>query len=393
MPPNRFRNSHWISGRSPRPWALNRRRFLQTSAAALSGLALSNCAGNLSNVNSSPQASPTTAANTPASGAASKELNIFSWANYTNDELLQGFEKKTGAKVVVDVFDSNEAMLAKVQAGGGSTYSIIYPSDYMVAQMVELGLLTPLDQSRLQGVDQLKANWQNPTYDPQNAHSVPVVWGTTGLIYDPQRVNGEVQGWDYLWDNVADLNRQVTLINDVREVMGATLKFLGHSLNSTNPDEIKAAYDRLVELKPAIAAFMTNGWENQIADGDLTFAMAYSTDAIALIKEKPDLQYIVPATGASLWTDTVVIPKTAPNVEMAYAWINYLLEPETAAMLVETQGVATPNQKAFDQLSAEAKSDTNLFPSDDILKRCEGVASVPTEISDLYDRYWTQLTS
>jgi spermidine/putrescine transport system substrate-binding protein len=318
---------------------------------------------------------------------------VFSWANYTDDELLKNFKDQTGISVVVDTFDSNETMLAKMQAGGGRAYSIIFPSDYMVEQMIELNMLMPLDRSRLKGIDGLMPKWQNPVYDANNAHSVPAVWGTTGLIFDPQRVQEKVRGWDYVWNNVDSLSRRLTMINDVREVFGATLQYLGYSLNSTKPAEIEEAYNKLLEIKPAIAAFMTNGWEDQLASGDLQISMAYSQDAIVLMEESPNLQYIVPESGSSLWTDTMVIPKSAPNPDAAYEWINFMLEPENSAKLVERLKFATPNEAAFNRLSPEVKNNENLFPPQAILDKCEGIAPVPQDIADLYDRFWTQLTS
>ncbi|MBF2000579.1 MAG: spermidine/putrescine ABC transporter substrate-binding protein [Synechococcales cyanobacterium C42_A2020_086] len=389
MPPT---NPRKFSRLSPSPrFSVARRRFLQTSAAAVSGIVLSNCARNLSN-NTAPSAetSPTADGTTATD---SKTLHVFSWANYTDDELLKNFKDQTGISVVVDTFDSNETMLAKMQAGGGRAYSIIFPSDYMVEQMIELNMLMPLDRSRLKGIDGLMPKWQNPVYDANNAHSVPAVWGTTGLIFDPQRVQEKVRGWDYVWNNVDSLSRRLTMINDVREVFGATLQYLGYSLNSTKPAEIEEAYNKLLEIKPAIAAFMTNGWEDQLASGDLQISMAYSQDAIVLMEESPNLQYIVPESGSSLWTDTMVIPKSAPNPDAAYEWINFMLEPENSAKLVERLKFATPNEAAFNRLSPEVKNNENLFPPQAILDKCEGIAPVPQDIADLYDRFWTQLTS
>ncbi|HEY9644451.1 MAG TPA: spermidine/putrescine ABC transporter substrate-binding protein [Coleofasciculaceae cyanobacterium] len=377
------------AAQSPR-FSLARRRFLQTSAATVSGLTLFSCARNLSNSNSSSEASPSS---TPAASSPSNKLFIYTWANYTDDELLKGFQDKTGIQVVVDLFDSNEAMLAKMQAGGGSAYSIIFPSDYMVIEMVKLGMLSPLDHARLKGLDTLKPKWRNPVYDPGNAHSVPTVWGTTGLIYDPKKVGKEIDGWNYIWDNRKSLTRKVTLINDVREVMGATLRTLGYSYNTTNPDEIKKAFDRLVQIKPTVASFLTTGWEDQLASGDLMVSMVYSQDAIALIQEKPNLKYIIPKTGTSVWTDTMVIPKSAPNPDAAYEWINYLLQPEVAAGLVERLGTATPNQAAFDLLSDKLKQDERLFPTDAMLSKSEGIAPIPAKVTEIYDQYWTRLTS
>ncbi len=363
--------------------ATTRRRFLQASVAAVSGVVLSNCARNLTN----PKL------NSDASGSSSKTLQIYGWVNYTDDSLLRDFETKTGIKVTVDTYDSNEAMFAKMQAGGGNAYSIIYPSDYMVSQMMGLKMLVALDQSRLKGLEGLRGKWKNPIYDRGNSHSVPVAWGTTGLTYDPEKFGGTIKGWADLWGSKDSLTRRVTLINDVREVMGATLLALGHSLNTENPNYIKEAYDKLVEFKPAIAAFLTNGWEEQLASGDVLVSMAYSTDALTLMREQPKLRYVIPETGSSLWTDTVAIPKTAPNVDAAYQWINYMLSAETAAKVVERLKFATPNQIAFDKLPKAIKNNQNLFPSTAVVDQCEGIAPVAPKISDTFDRYWTQLTS
>lgn len=328
-----------------------------------------------------------------AATPTNQTLRIYTWANYTDDELLSNFKDKTGIQAVVDTYDSNESMLAKVQAGGGKAYSIIYPSDYMVEEMRGLGLLASLDRDKLQGIDQLMPKWKSPTYDKNNAHSVPAVWGTTGLIFDPDKLGQDVKGWDYVWDNKADLARQITMIQDPREVIGATLKFLGYSYNSTDPAEIEEAYNKLLEIKPAIASFVTNGWEDQLAGGDLLMSMAYSQDAIALMDESKNLKYIVPETGSSLWTDTMVIPKTAPNPDAAYEWLNFMLEPENSAKMVERLKISTPNNAAFEKLSDELKRDENLFPSKAVLAKCEGIVPVKPEVTEIYDQYWTRLTS
>jgi spermidine/putrescine transport system substrate-binding protein len=388
MPPKQPRRARPISGS---PWLAGstRRRFLQLSSAALSGVVLSNCAQNLADVD--PQAEE--AAADTAAAPDDNILYVYSWANYTDQELLDNFQEKTGIQVVVDTYDSNETMLAKMQAGGGSAYSIIFPSDYMVTQMVELGMLAPLDKSRLNGLDNFKQPWQNPVYDPNNEHSIPTSWGTTGLIYSPDTLGTDIEGWDYILEETPVLERKVTLLNDVREVMGAILRYLGYSYNSEDPAEIEEAYNVLVEMKLAIANFITNGWEDQLASGDLLVSMAYSVDAIYLMAETPGLRYVVPQTGSSLWTDTMVIPNTAPNVDAAYEWLNFMLEPENAAQVVTRLKFATPNQEAYEMLPAEVKDNTDLFPPEEILANCEGIAPLSQDANETFDRFWTQLTS
>ena len=356
----------------------NRRQFLQ-ALTALSSLLMTSCGWKLGNVRSGTTSS-------------SDQMYIYTWTQYSDQELLDAFLAQTGIKVLVDVYDSNEVMLAKLLAGGANAYSLIYPSDYMVQKMQAQGLLIELNNDRLIGLDQLFPQFQNPTYDPNNRHSIPFNWGTTGLIYNSAILKDAPEDWDYLWQNQKTLNKRITLLNDVREVMGAVLRMLGYSYNSKDENEIKQAYEKLLELKPAIAAFDTDAWQNQILAGDLTVAMCYSVDALKVTKENPQLKYIIPRSGSSLWTDTIVIPKTVSNIEGAYAWINFMLQPEVASVLSQRMNIATPNSAVFEQLPEEVKNNQNLFPSPSLLENCERITPLG-DIEDLYERYWTQLTS
>jgi spermidine/putrescine transport system substrate-binding protein len=327
-----------------------------------------------------------------AAKAASKQLYIYTWSSYTDQPLLERFAKETGIKAIADVFDSNEAMLSRLQAGGGGAYSIIYPSDYMVDKMVELDMLTPLDFSRITGINQLLPRFQNPAYDPGNRHSVPLSWGTTGLIYNTKKLKQAPEDWDYLWKHQQELSQRMTLLSDVREVMGAVLKMLGYSYNSTNVQQVQQAYEKLVELKPSVASFTTDAWRDQMLSGDLLLAMCYSSDANEVIGENEDLQYVLPKSGSSFWMDTLAIPKTASNIEGAYDWINFMLQPDVAAQICERLSFATPNKVAFNKLSSKVQSNQNLFPPESELKLCEGIAPVG-DFSEVYDNYWTKLTS
>ncbi|HEY9880484.1 MAG TPA: spermidine/putrescine ABC transporter substrate-binding protein [Leptolyngbyaceae cyanobacterium] len=366
----------------------SRRRFLQFSAAAVSTVALANCQRQ-----QSAPSSGTSSQAAPKATGSDEPLHIYTWADYSNEEVYQRFTEKTGIKVVADVYDANETMLAKLQAGGGKQYSILYPSDYIVQEMVDGNLITEIDHSKLKGLDNLRDRWQSPPYDPENKHSIPVSWGTTGLIYNTDLIKSAPEDWNYLWDNQKALSGKITLLEDVREMMGVGLKSLGYSYNSTDPKEIEAAYNKLRELKPAVVAFKSFGWEDQLIARDLALSVTYSVVGNALPQEHPNLQYVIPKSGSSIWTDTMVIPQGAPNPEAAYAWINFMLEPENAAFAVEKLTFATPNQSAFDLLPNELKESKTLFPPDDMLEKCEGIEPLDDATLDLYDKYWTQLTS
>ncbi|MBD2488357.1 spermidine/putrescine ABC transporter substrate-binding protein [Aulosira sp. FACHB-615] len=357
----------------------NRRKFLQ-KLAALSSLSLTGCGWRLANVRAATQSSK------------SDKLYLYTWTQYADKKLIQTFSTQTGLQVLVDTYDSNEVMLAKVLAGGGGAYSVIYPSDYMVQKMVEKNLLIELNHSRLNGLENLFPQFKNPSYDPNNRYSLPFNWGTTGLIYNSEVLPKAPADWEYLWQNQETLNKRMTLLNDVREVMGAVLRMLGYSYNSKEEEELQQAYNKLKQLKPAIAAFDTDAWQNQMLAGDLVLAMCYSADAIRVIQENPKFKYVIPRSGSSLWTDTIVVPKSSPNTDGAYAWINFILQPEVAASVSQHLNIATPNSAGFEQLPQKIKTNKNLFPETAILEKCERITPLG-DFEEVYERFWTQLTS
>ncbi|MBD2777937.1 polyamine ABC transporter substrate-binding protein [Iningainema tapete] len=360
---------------------MTKRRQFFTGLAALSSLSLVSCGWRLADVRAYS-----------TSKGSRDQLHIYTWTQYTDQELLSTFNAQTGIKVLTDVYDSNDVMLAKLQAGGGGTYSVIYPSDYMVQKMVDKGLLASVNRERLFGLDNLLPRFQNPTYDPNNRYSIPFSWGTTGLLYNSEILKTPPEDWDYLWQNQKQLSKRMTLLNDVREVFGAVLRMLGYSYNSKKESEIKQAYEKLMLIKEAIAAFDTDAWRNQIVAGDLALAMCYSADAVKISKEHPKLKYVIPKSGSSLWTDTIVIPKTAPNQDSAYAWINFIMQPEVSARISQRLSIATPNRAGYEQLPKKVQKNPNLFPPESILEKCERITPLG-DFEEVYERYWTKLTS
>jgi spermidine/putrescine transport system substrate-binding protein len=382
--PNRafHRLNHQLNHRSNRGLNRSRRRFLQTAVAGASGFALSGCGWTLAKVQTAPVAQQ-----------VSDELHIYTWSNYIDQELVNAFKAKTGIKVIFDIFDSNETMLATIQAGKGGIYSVIYPSDYKVSQMIQLGLLSQLDHSRLEGIANLLPRFQRSVHDPGNRYSVPVSWGTTGLVYNGEKLSDPPTDWSYLWQNKDKLTRRLTLMDDVREVMGATLRSLGFSYNSSNANELKQAYERLQDLKPAIATFTTDAWRDQIIAGDLLISMCYSADAVSVMNQNKKLKYAIPKSGTSIWSDTMVIPNAAPNRDAAYEWLNFMLQPEVAAKVTERLFFATPNAAAFQKLPESLRSNVSLFPPELQISKSESIAPLGKATLELYDQYWTKLTS
>jgi spermidine/putrescine transport system substrate-binding protein len=261
-----------------------------------------------------------------------------------------------------------------------------------VRQMMSSNLLMQLDPAKLQGTANLMPRWKNPPYDPNSQHSMPFNWGTTGLLYNKEVLQAEPTDWNFLWDNRDALSGKMTLLDDVRETMGMVLKSLGYSYNATDSAQLEAAYRKLMQIKPNLAGFKSFGWEDQLVAGDLAVCMTYSLLGNSLPLENPQLVYVIPKSGTSIWTDTMAIPVQAPNVDAAYAWINFILEPENAAYAATLLKLGTPNQAAFELLPAATKSNTKVYPTEALLKVSEGIASVGAA-QELYDRYWTEVKS
>jgi spermidine/putrescine transport system substrate-binding protein len=351
------------------PFGMPRRQFLQRSAAAAIGLGLANCTNN-------PKSS----------------LSIYLWADYSSSRIFDRFSKESGIATTIDNYDSNETMLSKVQAGGAAAYSLLYPTDYMVQQMTDLGLLQSIDSAQIPDLSQISDRWKSPVYDPGNRHSIPFSWGTTGFLRNTKVFDQSIADWSDLWTHRDALKGKLILMDDMREVMGGTLKSLGYSYNSTNPKEIEAAYKRLRELKPSIAQFSSFGWESQLISGDIAVAMSFSGPGNSLPKANPSLEFTIPKGGTSLWTDTIVIPNTAPNVAAAYQWINFILKPENLVDMLGELSFAPVSQTAIDQLPAATRSNPKLFPPKELLAKCETIASVGDRLQ-LYEKFWLQLKS
>jgi spermidine/putrescine transport system substrate-binding protein len=324
-------------------------------------------------------------------------LYIYGWATYVNNqEVSDGFTKETGIKVVGDAYDSNEVMLAKLEASSGkSGYSIIYPSDYMVTQMRDLKLLAPLNKKLLPNIKNIAANYLDLPHDRGAVFSIPVSLGTTGFAYNVEAVKSivgeEPFDWKFLWDNKEKL--RISLINDPREVMGMALHILGHSYNTKEIAKIEQAFQKLKELMPAIANFTTDAWREPLTSGDLMICMAFSGDGISLARQDPNIKYVLPNNGTSIWTDTMAIPRGASNIEGAHAWINYVMRPEVAAKISDANSFGTTNKLAKSMIPDDLKAVKALEPSAEITSKSDRIAKLDPEVLQIYEGFWTRLTT
>jgi spermidine/putrescine transport system substrate-binding protein len=317
-------------------------------------------------------------------------LYFLNWADYIPEELVKKFEKETGAKVVLDTFESPEAMLAKLKAGADREFSLVVAPDYYVLQMAREGLVAPLDKGRLRNLPNLDPFFQDPPYDPGLQHSVPYLWGTTGLAYREDLVKGPVDSYAVLFDPKAQVG-PFLLLDEMRETIGAALKYLGYSVNTTDPEALEKAKELLIAAKARSVGF-AGGVEalNRILAGDAALSLAYSGDVLQARQEDKRLRYAIPKEGGTIWTDAMVVLKRGPSQDLAYRFIDFLLRPENAAELAAYTRYATPVAKAIPLLPEEMRQDPAVFPPEEVRARLEYLKDLGPEIA-LYDRVWTEV--
>ncbi|MFB1097537.1 MULTISPECIES: PotD/PotF family extracellular solute-binding protein [Bacillaceae] len=296
-------------------------------------------------------------------------LTVYNWGDYIDPEVIDAFEKETGITVVYETFDSNEAMMTKIQQGGTS-YDVAVPSEYTIEKMKEEDLLLPIDHSKIPNLKNIDPRFMDLAFDPGNEYSVPYFWGTVGIVYNTKQIEGiDFNSWEDLWDPA--LKNKIVLIDGAREIMGMGLNSLHYSLNDTDPEHLQEAYDKLVSLKPNVRALL--GDENKLlmASGEVSIGITWSGDASEIMAENEDLDYVVPEEGSNLWFDNMVIPKTAKNIDAAHEFINFMLDPKIAAQNTEYVSYSTPNKEALQYMPEEMVNDERFYPPTELTDRLE----------------------
>lgn len=298
----------------------------------------------------------------------SNKLVIYNWGDYIDPELLTKFTKETGIKVEYETFDSNEAMYTKVKQGG-TTYDIAIPSDYTIDKMIKENLLVKLDKSQIKGLENIDPSFLNKSFDPNNDYSIPYFWGTVGIVYNDQMVQTAPKHWEDLWRE--EYRDNIMLVDGAREVLGFGANTLGYSLNTKKMSELKAIEQKLNSLTPNIKAIVGDEMKGYLINEDAAIGVTFSGEASEMLDANEHLHYVVPSEGSNLWFDNIVIPKTVKHQKEAYAFINFMLEPENAAQNAEYIGYATPNKLAKDLLPKEVKNDPAFYPSQDVIEHLE----------------------
>ena len=323
-------------------------------------------------------------------GCADKRpvLRIFTWSDYLKPELLQRFEQENGCRIVVETFDSNEALYDSLVARDREPFDLLFPSSYMVKILRKQGLLLPLNHDWIPNRRNVDPTYLEQGFDPKMTYSVPYAVTVTSLGYLKQDVSDFKPSWT-MFDR-ADLRGRMTLLADVRETIGAALKSLGYSLNSTNDQELAAAKAVVLRWKQNVAGFENERYKAELAAGAIRLAHGYSGDLMLAQAENDDVRIAVPEEGSALSFDDMAIPADAREILLAHKFIDFILDPHVAAEMTEYICYLCPNEVSYQYLSAEIRTNPILFPPPEVVEKLEMIADLGAANAK-YAKIWDEI--
>lgn len=317
-------------------------------------------------------------------------LRLYTWSDYVKPELIQRFERENGCEVFIDTYASNEDMYDQLVSREKDPYDLLFPSSYMVKIMHEQGMLRKLDPARIPNLRNVDALYLSMAFDREMDHSVPYAVTITCLAYLDGRVTDFKPSWSML--GRSDLRGRLSVLDDRRETLGAALKLLGYSLNSTNIADLAAAKELVLRWKQNAARFENEDYNDELATGELVLVHGYSGDLMTARKENGKIRIVVPEEGAALSFDDMVIPANAREVELAHRFINFILEPRVAAELTEYICFLCPNEVSYQYLRPESRANPILFPPREVVERLEMIADLGSA-NAVYERLWDQIAA
>ncbi|KQQ49333.1 spermidine/putrescine ABC transporter substrate-binding protein [Pseudomonas sp. Leaf127] len=341
--------------------------------------------------------------------AADNVLHVYNWSDYIAPDTIAKFEKESGIKVVYDVFDSNETLEAKLLAGK-SGYDVVVPSNNFLAKQIKAGVYQELDRSKL-------PNWKNldpdllkavgDASDKGNKFAFPYMWGTIGIGYNPEKVKAalgvdKIDSWDVVLkpENIAKLKScGVSFLDSPTEMIPVALHYLGYPTASEDKKQLAEAEALWLKIRPSIAYFHSSKYISDLANGNICVAIGYSGDleqAKERAKEAGDkvkLSYAIPKEGAGSFYDMVAIPKDAENLEAAYKFMNFLLQPEIMAEITNEVRFPNGNKAATPLVDKDISGDPSIYPPADVVAKLYAISDLPAATQRLLTRSWTKIKS
>src|SRR6185503_5447757 len=321
-----------------------------------------------------------------------KEIFLYTWVEYIDPDIKTQFETECGVKVTETNFDSNETLLATLQAGGAD-YDIVVPSDYMVQIMISEGMLQELDYNIITNIKNMEPLNVNQYFDPEQKYTVPWFWGTSGFAVDTNEVTDVKDSWSMMFDENSPYCGKISMLDDERETIGAALMYLGYSINDVDPAHLEEAKNALIAQSKCVKAYDSQTNDDLIISGETVLTHIWTGDAI--LAGLPDsggregISYVIPSEGCTIWQDNMMVPTGAPNAYTAMVFMNYTQYPEIAAQNAEWVGYATPNKAAKEFIDPEMLANEGIYPSAEVAEGLQWIEDVGPAL-ELYDRIWTE---
>lgn len=323
-------------------------------------------------------------------------INVYNWGEFISDgadgtlDVNEEFTSRTGIEVNYTTFHSNEELYAKL-ASGGASYDVIIVSDYMVSKLKSKNMLKKLDFGNIPNFSLIDENFRCPSYDATGEYSVPYAWGLVGIFYNKNIVKTDPAqiGWDILWDE--QYKNQILMFDNSRDAFGISLIRLGKSVNSTNPDDWRLAAEELSRQKPLVQAYVMDQIFDKMANSEAAVAPYYSGDAVTLMKDHPEIGFVIPKEGTTKFVDAMCVPLSSQHPSEAEAYINFMCSTEIAKANIEKIGYSTPQTEVKKLLAPEISENEIFYPSEETLAKTQVFSSLPDDLSVLLDNLWIKV--
>ena len=317
---------------------------------------------------------------------AGTEIKVYNWYDYIDPDVLDVFEEETGIHVNYVNFSQNEDMYTRLSTGA-EVYDVVIPSEYMIQRLIKEDLLAELDLSNLPNMENVLPSLLDPAYDPGNAHSVPYMWGTLGIVYNTEMVDEPITSWTALLDE--KYAGEIFMMDSVRDTVGLALKTLGYSMNSHDEAELAEAGEWLMAQRDSgvVGGYILDQAKDMMAGNEAAMAVMYSGDALYAMEKNDKLAYVIPDEGSNVWVDGMCVPKVCQNKEAAECFIDFMCRPDIAQKNMEYIYYSSPITQVVENLSEEELASTAMNPTDEMVARCEYYVDI-SDVAYLYDDIW-----
>ncbi len=324
-----------------------------------------------------------------------KSINVYSWGEFIADgsdgtiNVNEKFTEETGIKVNYKTFQNNEELFAKI-SGGGADYDVIIPSDYMVSRLIEKDMLEKINFDNIPNYKLISDRFKNLGFDPKNEYSVPYVWGMIGIFYNKKEVTAEIN-WDILWNE--KYKNRILMFDNARDAFAISLLRLGYSVNTEDASQLREAADELIKQKPLVQAYVMDQIFDKISNGEAVLAPYYAGDAAVVMKNNPNIGFVIPKYASEKFVDSMCIPKGSENKELAEKYINFMCRTDIALANAKKTGYSTPHEEAYNLLDGDIKNNEIFYPDRETLNNSQTFVNLSEKTNKLIDELWVEVKS